>query len=133
MQIVAILGSPRKGNSSAIAGRFLTTAEGLGARTRSFTLNGLSYRGCQACFACKTGADHCVINDDLAPVLDAIRDADVVVLATPVYFGDVTGQFKSDDDIRNVPIVVSVFLKLSLRRDRETRRLLRLHDFLPGG
>lgn len=95
MQIVAILGSPRKGNSSAIAGRFLTTAEGLGARTRSFTLNDLSYRGCQACFACKTGADHCVINDDLAPVLDAIRDADVVVLATPVYFGDVTGQFKS--------------------------------------
>jgi hypothetical protein len=34
---------------------------------------------------------------------------------------------------RRVPLTVSVFLKLSLRKDRETRRLLRLHDFLPGG
>ncbi len=39
MKIVTLLGSPRtKGNSAAIAGRFIETAENLGAETKTFTL-----------------------------------------------------------------------------------------------
>jgi multimeric flavodoxin WrbA len=45
--------------------------------------------------ACKIKLDRCILEDDLTEVLDSIRDADVVVLATPVYFWDVTGQLKS--------------------------------------
>jgi multimeric flavodoxin WrbA len=95
MKIVTLLGSPRtKGNSAAIAGRFTETAENLGAETKTFALNKLTFRGCQACMACKGKLDHCALDDDLTEVLDEIRDADVLVLAAPVYFGDVTAQMK---------------------------------------
>ena len=95
MKIVAIHGSPRKGNSSAITDHLLLSAEEVSAKTNSYYLNKLTFRGCQACYACKTTSDRCVLDDDLAPVLDAIQEADVIVLASPVYFGDITGQLKS--------------------------------------
>jgi len=95
MKIVAVLGSPRSnGNSAALARRFLETAEKHGAEIRSFTLNDLAYRGCQACMACKTTSDTCVLQDGLTDVLQAVREADVIVLASPVYYGDITGQMK---------------------------------------
>jgi multimeric flavodoxin WrbA len=95
MKITCILGSPRvKGNSATIVQRFLDTSEALGAQTETFLLNKLSYRGCQACYACKTKLDRCILKDDLSPVLEAVREADVLVIATPTYYGDVTGQLK---------------------------------------
>ena len=95
MKIVTLLGSPRKNSiTTTLANRLVATAEGLGAETKTFELNLLSYRGCQGCYACKTGLDRCVLDDDLANVLNAAADADVLVLATPVYYGDVTGQLK---------------------------------------
>jgi len=96
MQVVAVLGSPRTtGNSSAIARRFLDTAAKLGANTRAFELNKLSCRGCQGCYACKKELDKCIVKDDLAVVLSAVREADVVVLASPIYFGEITAQLKT--------------------------------------
>lgn len=95
MEIVAILGSPRpKGNSSTLAHRFLDTARELGAETRIFLLNQMTFRGCQGCRTCKTEIDNCCLEDDLAEVLTAIKDADVLVLASPVYYGDLSGQMK---------------------------------------
>ncbi|MBP2673816.1 MAG: NADPH-dependent reductase [Deltaproteobacteria bacterium] len=95
MKLVTLLGSPRpSGNSSAIARRIAETASQLGAETRTFELNRLAYRGCQGCYACKKGLDRCVLEDDLTEVLSAVRDADAVVLASPVYFGDITAQLK---------------------------------------
>jgi multimeric flavodoxin WrbA len=95
MNIVALLASPRpESNSTAIASRFLETAAGLGATTRAFELNRLTYRGCQGCYACKLGEESCVLTDDLAGVLAAAAEADVLLLATPVYYGDVTAQMK---------------------------------------
>jgi multimeric flavodoxin WrbA len=96
MKIVAILGSPRaKSNSTALAQVVLDTAGELGAETTAFVLNKLTFKGCQACDACKQKLDHCVLNDDLTEVLAAVKEADAVILATPNYFGDVSGQFKS--------------------------------------
>jgi multimeric flavodoxin WrbA len=95
MKIVSLLGSPRsKGNSAAIANRFTETAAKLGAETRTFELNRLSYRGCQGCYACKKNLDRCGLKDDLTEVLAAVQEADVLVLASPVYYGDVTAQLK---------------------------------------
>jgi len=95
MKILSIQGSPRSsGNSAGIARRFTETAAGLGAEIRTFELNRLRYRGCQACYGCKKGADRCVLEDDLTQVLDAVHEADLVLLSSPVYFGDVTSQFK---------------------------------------
>lgn len=96
MKVVCLHGSPRKqGNSAAVAQQFISSAEALGAQVQSVYLNGLYFRGCQACEACKTKAEHCVLKDDLAPVLDAVAAADVVVMASPVYYGDVSAQLKT--------------------------------------
>lgn len=95
MEFVAVLGSPRpSGNSASLALHLLETARASGAGVRSFSLNRLSYRGCQACNACKETSEVCVLKDDLAEVLEAVVRADVLVLATPVYYGDVSGQMK---------------------------------------
>jgi multimeric flavodoxin WrbA len=96
MKIVSLLGSPRvNGNSAMMARRFCETAKKHGAEVTTYVLNDLQYRGCQGCFLCKTKLDRCALNDDLTGVLDAIRAADVVVLASPVYFWDISSQMKT--------------------------------------
>ena len=95
MKIVSLLGSPRtKGNSSTIAHHVLKTAATLGVETNTFELNRLTYRGCQGCYACKTKLDHCILNDGLTEVLAAVQAADVVLLASPVYYGEISSQLK---------------------------------------
>jgi multimeric flavodoxin WrbA len=96
MKIVAILGSPRgKSNSTALARIILEKAVSKGADGQEFVLNKLQFKGCQGCETCKTKLDHCVVDDDLAPVLEAVKVADAVIMASPNYFGEVSGQFKS--------------------------------------
>ena len=95
MKLVCLLGSPRSnGNSATIANRLSAAAKLLGAETRTFELNRLTYRGCQGCYACKQTLDHCVVRDDLTEVLAAVAAADAVVLASPVYYGDISAQLK---------------------------------------
>jgi multimeric flavodoxin WrbA len=94
-KIVCLLGSPRpKGNSAVMAQALCDTAQAAGAQVQTFALNRLDYRGCQGCLACKKDAEACVLDDGLTPVLEAVRGCDVLVLATPVYFGEVTAQLK---------------------------------------
>ena len=96
MKCVCLLGSPRtKGNSATLAFRFTQTAQDLGAEVQTFSLNDLNFRGCQACFACKQGEEHCVLADELQHVLEAIHACDCLVLASPIYFGDVSSQTKA--------------------------------------
>lgn len=96
MKVLVITGSPsKKGSSSTIANAFAAEAEKLGAEVNRFHLNSLNYKGCQGCMACKMSREDCAVNDDLTAVLDAHHEADVVVWASPVYFFDTTGQFKS--------------------------------------
>lgn len=95
MSVVAILGSPRRnGNTAGLAEIVVKAAAKAGRATKTFNLNDLNFRGCQACYACKGKLDHCVLNDGATELLDAVAAAEVVVFASPVYFGDVTGQFK---------------------------------------
>ncbi|SCY59967.1 flavodoxin family protein [Desulfoluna spongiiphila] len=96
MKIVCLTGSPRyHGNSTAIAKRFMETADKHGADTTTYALNKLTYKGCQACMGCKTKADSCVLGDDMKQVLDDVSTADVLVMASPIYYGDVTSQMKA--------------------------------------
>lgn len=95
MKIVCLLGSPRKkGNSATVTAKLAARAEELGADVETIYLNELSYKGCQACYACKTGSEVCVIKDDLTSVLEKVKAADAVVLASAVYYGDITAQLK---------------------------------------
>lgn len=95
MKIVCLFGSSRiKGNSAFMAERFLSRAESKGAQVKRYRLNTLTYRGCQSCYACKKKSEECVLRDDLQEVLRAVRDCDVLVMATPVFYGEVSGQLK---------------------------------------
>jgi len=96
MKVVAVLGSPRKkGTSARIAGAFLEEAEKKGAEISTYHLNRMDFRGCQGCYACKGKQEHCALKDDLTPLLADMEAADVTVFASPVYFYDVSGQFKT--------------------------------------
>jgi multimeric flavodoxin WrbA len=95
MKISCLIGSPRKNsNSAAIAAQFTETAASLGATVDTVVLNQLNYRGCQGCMGCKTTSDKCILKDDLAGVLESLKEADIIVMALPVYCSDVPGQFK---------------------------------------
>lgn len=96
MKITCVLGSPRKnGNSATIAKHLLKIAESLGAESQSFLLNKLNFQGCQACYSCKKNSEKCVLKDDLAAVLESVKSADVLVMATATYYGEVTSQLKA--------------------------------------
>ena len=95
MKITNIVGSPRtKGNSATIAHSLLDILQTNGAKVRTFELNKLTYRGCQSCMACKTTSDKCVVQDDLSEVLEDIRTSDILIIATPVFVGEITSQTK---------------------------------------
>jgi len=94
-RLVCLHGSPRPGGNSAdIAGAVCAAAQSAGAEVRTFRLNSLKYSGCQGCLACKKSSEVCILKDDLTEVLEAVRGCDGLIVATPVYFGEVTAQLK---------------------------------------
>lgn len=96
MKIIAILGSPRSsGNSATLAEKILDSAKEAGADTKSFKIGKSEFKGCVACMACKKKADKCVINDDLTKAIDAVEKADALIIASPVYFGELNAQTKA--------------------------------------
>lgn len=95
MKVLNILGSPRKnGTSARIAQSFTDTAESLGGKVSTFYLNGMNYRGCQACESCHSTANSCVVKDEATAILDEMRNAEIAIFSSPVYLGDVSGQLK---------------------------------------
>lgn len=96
MKVISVLGSPReKGTSIRIAQAFTDVAKQKGAKVEEFYLNRMNYKGCQGCEKCHTKQDHCILKDDLALALDAMREADVAVFSSPVYYGEISGQLKT--------------------------------------
>jgi Multimeric flavodoxin WrbA len=95
---VVILGSPRKGNSEAIAMAIANEAKAKGNTIKEYRINSLkNIKGCQSCYGCKK-AGKCVVKDDITPILDDIREADSIVVATPLYFGHATAQYRTVED-----------------------------------
>ena len=95
MKITTIIGSPRpEGYGSSIEKALLGLLGEAGRKAKTYELNSLTFRGCQACMSCKTTADACVQKDDLAPILADIRASDVVIVSAPIYMGEVCAQAK---------------------------------------
>ena len=96
MKVIGFVGSPRKkGNTSTIVNEVLRGAREAGAETRIFDLNALDIRGCQACYKCQTAADaRCVQKDGMTGLYDEIYSADAIVVGTPVYMMQISGQTK---------------------------------------
>ena len=93
--VLIISASPRKGgNSDTLCDQFRKGAEEAGNRVDKIRLAELSIDYCSACYACKK-IGHCVKQDDMEAVLSKMREADVIVLATPVYFFTMCAQMKT--------------------------------------
>jgi len=92
--LVCISGSPRRGgNSDLVADRVKGKAEEKGWTAKKLVLNEMNIRPCQGCERCSsTGV--CDADDDMAVVYKALKEADVVAVVSPVYFGTVSAQTK---------------------------------------
>ena len=100
--VLIISASPRKnGNSDILCDRFAEGAKESGNKVEKVFLAGKNISYCQGCGVCNN-THKCVMKDDMAEILDKMVDADVIVLATPVYFYSVDGQMKTFID-RTVP------------------------------
>lgn len=95
MKIVAFVSSSSHGGNTATAARrLLEGAAQAGAQTEILYLNDYHIKCCRGCRTCEK-TNECVIKGDDVPLLHAaLRSADAYVLATPTYYGDITGQFK---------------------------------------
>ena len=96
MRVLAFNGSPRKGgNTSILLGHLFETLEGEGIKCEEIQ-TGYDLKGCLACGACRAGLNRCVQDDDpLNEWVESMKTADAIVLASPTYFGTVTGSMKN--------------------------------------
>ena len=100
MKIIALNGSPRKTwNTAILLQKALEGAASQGAKAEMIHLYDLNYKGCISCFACKTlgGKSYgkCIVQDDLAPIFSRIEQADAILMGSPIYWGDISGEMKS--------------------------------------
>jgi multimeric flavodoxin WrbA len=97
MKVIGINGSARKdGNTSILIQRVFEPLAAEGIDTELVHLGAKSVNGCLACMKCFDKKDgHCIQDQDaLNDILDAMQDADGIILGTPVYFANISGQIK---------------------------------------
>ena len=97
-KIMIIDGGPRKNmNTAQMLQKIAEGAKSCGddVEVKLVRLYELDYKGCMSCMACKIkgkASNVCKFKDPLTPILEEIAQADGLVLGSPIYFGDVTGQ-----------------------------------------
>lgn len=100
MKAFIVNGSPRKNWNTDKA--LQKAAEGVaheGIEIETLRLYDYEYKGCISCFACKIKGSKtngvCAYRDSLRPVLEKMREADMVIVGSPVYYNHPTGQVRS--------------------------------------
>jgi multimeric flavodoxin WrbA len=95
MKIVAIVGSPRlKGNTNYLVDQALDEAQKYGAETEKIVLSDYEVKPCLGHDNCSS-LDSCLQKDDTIWILDRFRTAEGIILATPVYYYNVSAQMKA--------------------------------------
>jgi multimeric flavodoxin WrbA len=100
MKVVAIIGSRNPiGQTAKAVGAFVGGVEKMGGECEQIFLPQTKIRRCRQCDEngwgiCRTQGK-CVIEDDFASLIGKIKDADAVVFATPVYFGDLSESIRA--------------------------------------
>lgn len=100
MKVLGFNGSPRKKwSTGTLLESALEGAASQGAETELIHLYDYDFKGCQSCFACKLKAGKsygsCIVNDGLKPILKKIEEADAIIIGSPIYFSNVTGETRS--------------------------------------
>jgi multimeric flavodoxin WrbA len=99
-KIIGFIASPHKnGNTAWIVNQILEGAKQQGAQTQSYSSSELDIKPCRGCLSCHNNSDRgCVVNDDMQKLYTAIEDADAIVLGSPIYMGQMSGQAKMFTD-----------------------------------
>jgi multimeric flavodoxin WrbA len=95
-KVLVLSASPRKsGNSDLLCDQFIRGATEAGHEVEKIFLKDKRIDHCSACGACQGNGGSCVQQDDMAEVLDKMISADMIVMATPVYFYTMNGRMKT--------------------------------------
>ncbi len=99
-KIVILNGSPRrKGNTSMLVQRFTEGAQSSEHIVTEFFLDSLTILCCKGCFGGHSGRDYpCVQRDDMARIYPAVKECDVIILASPLYYWNMSGQIRTAID-----------------------------------
>lgn len=100
LKAIFVNGSPRKNkNTAQMLQSAMRGAQEAGAEAELIHLYSIDFKGCKSCFACKIKNSKtngvCALRDDLRPILERCRQADVIVLGSPVYYSYPTGEMRS--------------------------------------
>ena len=94
-KILILNGSPRKnGSTASLIKAFSEGAVSAGNDVKELYLQTMKVGGCLACESCTKNGGNCVQKDEMQQVYEAYRWADVIVFASPMYWGTVSGQMK---------------------------------------
>lgn len=96
MKVLALCGSARKnGNTSDLLRFACDGAAAAGADVKLINLYDVDFHGCRGCEVCKLldspGFGSCAVQDGLTSILTEAKEADVLLLGSPMYFGEVSG------------------------------------------
>lgn len=95
-RVLILSGSPRKGgNSDLLCDEFARGAQEAGHDVEKLRVAAKKVAPCSACYYCRSHGGACVYKDDMADILQKMIDADVLVLASPVYFYSIDAQLKA--------------------------------------
>lgn len=94
--VLILSGSPRKmGNSDTLCDEFRRGPEESGHQVEKIFLRDKTIGYCIACYHCKKSGGVCAVRDDMAEILEKMLVADVIVMASPVYFYSMDAQMKA--------------------------------------
>ena len=123
MKVLGLFGSPRRGgNTELLLEEALKGAESEGAEVERIYLADYAITPCKECHGCDdTG--HCVILDDMQRIYPKLQEADIIILASPIFFYGVTAWAKALID-RSQPFWVRKYLlkNPSLRKEEKIRK-----------
>jgi multimeric flavodoxin WrbA len=95
-KVLILSASPRKGgNSDLLCDQFMSGAKEAGNQAEKIFLRDKKINYCTGCGTCQTNGGKCIQKDDMAEVLDKMIAADVLAMATPVYFYTMNAQMKT--------------------------------------
>ena len=95
-KILILSGSPRRGgNSDVLCDQFMKGAVEAGNDVEKINVASKKIGYCLACYYCKNHDGACAVKDDMAEILEKMLAADVIVMASPVYFYSIDAQLKA--------------------------------------
>ncbi|MBO5625989.1 MAG: flavodoxin family protein [Prevotella sp.] len=126
-------GSPRKNKNTAdMLQSAMRGAETAGVETELVHLYDIDFKGCKSCFACKLKNSKCngicALKDDLRPVLERARQADVLVLGSPVYYSYPTGVIRAFMERLCFPVGTYMYEREEGESDGHLGRHITLRD-----